>query len=105
MNPTEQLFADATNAACVLEAHLGYRSDEVAAVRRIIARFREMEAERAGLRESILELLDMLPPCDEDMHPAWCCNHQQKRCDGNAIIARAHATLAGLIPTPTEAKS
>lgn len=44
MNPTDQLIADALNAACVLESYLGDRSSEVASVRRIIARIGELEA-------------------------------------------------------------
>ena len=51
-------------------------------------------AANAELVKSLNELVDRIVPCDENMHPAWCCNHQTKRCDMNAVVSHARAALA-----------
>ena len=39
--------------------------------------------------EAATEVIEnYVPRCDEDMHPAWCINHQTKRCTGNADLDR-----------------
>jgi hypothetical protein len=52
-----------------------------------------MTTDLAEARAALRDLLDLVPPCDENMHPAWCSNHLQKWCDGDAVIARGRAVL------------
>jgi len=46
------------------------------------------------MRSTIDTLLDYIPSkCDENMHPAYCCNHSRKRCTGEADVAKAREVL------------
>lgn len=62
-----------------------------------IPRFSACDADT--LIETIESLLGYIPEkCDEGVTPAWCCNHQMKRCKGAEVVARAKQVIAQLRP-------
>lgn len=47
------------------------------------------------LKAALARVLDAIPACDENMHPAWCTAHQAKHCEMREIVSEARAALKG----------
>lgn len=67
--------------------HVGKQCLDFSTAHRDVVR-RAVEALRAAS-----DIIDDLPVCDENMHPAWCSAHGLKGCDMDARVAAFRALL------------